>query len=375
MFLDIAFAPRAPFFDAGLKAHIITRYTDVAAIVASPKVTVPRIELDVAVRLNARFPDRFSALSKWAEGILIHLDGPKHVAGRDRAKGMVRHAWDSLSAAKLKARAERLLDDQGAAGKIDGTRLAADYIDGPWSDLLLLSLEDARHIIDGSEGCLTEWSQIVALNKYQERNAKTAALMDRVLAKIRLQPCPWSTEGFLDIDAPVMLFILGLANATVKHTITNMLYTLAADQPEQDRVRRDPSRISAFVEEVLRMYGAVRFRDRIAGPDGLEDYAILPGERIRLYFESAGRDPDVYPDPNRFAPERYLDTTRPAPILSFGGGSHLCVGRLLARLQMAALISALVERYTLIFDERNPVSFPDIASLGFKKLPLRLAPR
>ena len=60
---------------------------------------------------------------------------------------------------------------------------------------------------------------------------------------------------------------------------------------------------------------------------------------------AANRDPEVYPDPNRF------DITREAPAehLAFSGGIHYCLGSPLARLELTRAFQGLAERFPRIW--------------------------
>ncbi len=60
---DFTPAPQAPFFDAAAGAHMVTRYADVIALLASPRVLVPPVDLDLAIRLEQLLPGRFSSLA------------------------------------------------------------------------------------------------------------------------------------------------------------------------------------------------------------------------------------------------------------------------------------------------------------------------
>lgn len=374
MTTDVAISPRAPFFDPDHGVYVFTRYADISSVIASPRVAVPPIELDVAARLEQHFPGRYAALSRWAEGMLIHLDGPLHARARDRAKRMVRQAQLDLVPDVLQERANRLLAAHGAGNSFDGVCLASDFIDELWGGQLSLSLPEIRHLVRDTEAFLLGWSAVTSLSGYRARNGQADALMQGVLRHVGRGTCPWAEEQYTAVDAPVMLVILAVANGTVKHTITNALHLLATNVEEQDRLRRDPDRAAPFVEEVLRLHGAVRFRDRIAGSAGLQEYGVLPGARLRLRFDSAGRDSGVYADPDRFYPERHLSQVKPGPVLAFGGGNHLCVGRLLARAQMVALVRAIVGSYRLRATDQpaSPITEPGFQ--GFHELPIKLLP-
>jgi len=58
-----------------------------------------------------------------------------------------------------------------------------------------------------------------------------------------------------------------------------------------------------------------------------------------VFYGAAGRDEREYPDPDRFDVRR-----NPTNHLAFGTGPHVCLGVYLARLEMAALFTALARR-------------------------------
>ena len=68
-----------------------------------------------------------------------------------------------------------------------------------------------------------------------------------------------------------------------------------------------------------------------------------------LLYGAANRDERKYPDPDRFDVRR-----NPSDHLAFGRGEHVCVGMNLARIEMRALLEALVprvERFELLDSE------------------------
>ena len=127
-------------------------------------------------------------------------------------------------------------------------------------------------------------------------------------------------------------------------TTVNALATavlLFARHPDQwDAIRADRSLIPAAFNEVLRLHAPVQFFTRFVTED--TDLAGVPlpaGTRLLVMYGSANRDERRFPDPDRFDIRR--DATGQ---LSFGRGIHLCVGIHLARLEAAALLSALADR-------------------------------
>jgi cytochrome P450 len=79
---------------------------------------------------------------------------------------------------------------------------------------------------------------------------------------------------------------------------------------------------------------------------------------VQVCLASANRDPDLYPDPDRF------DHTRPnRPSLAFGAGRHVCLGMGLAQAELTIVLEALVERVA----ELRPVGpIPAVRGRGFR---------
>ncbi|NEA40185.1 cytochrome P450 [Streptomyces sp. SID11385] len=113
------------------------------------------------------------------------------------------------------------------------------------------------------------------------------------------------------------------------------------DQLDVLRAGDDPKTVAGAVEELLRYLTIVHSgRRRVA----LEDitYAgvtIRAGDGIVLAGETANRDPDVFPDPDR------LDLGRDARRhVAFGFGVHQCLGQPLARMELQVVYSTLYRR-------------------------------
>ena len=63
-------------------------------------------------------------------------------------------------------------------------------------------------------------------------------------------------------------------------------------------------------------------------------------QSIMVALRGANRDPEAFADPDRF------DITRKGtPHVSFGGGSHICIGAPLARMEAASFFSTFFQRF------------------------------
>ena len=67
--------------------------------------------------------------------------------------------------------------------------------------------------------------------------------------------------------------------------------------------------------------------------------AIPAGTNVSVSVAAANRDPDRYPDPDRFDPVR-----KNVAHLTFGAGPHVCLGMPLARMETTVAINALLDR-------------------------------
>ena len=102
----------------------------------------------------------------------------------------------------------------------------------------------------------------------------------------------------------------------------------------------------------------------------LAGVALEAGSWIEVGLGSANRDEQVYPDPGAFR----LDREDPADHLAFGGGSHICPGATLARLEGRTAVSALLDRVASM-EGLEGVTYPPLpSSLSNLPIPARLTP-
>jgi cytochrome P450 len=65
---------------------------------------------------------------------------------------------------------------------------------------------------------------------------------------------------------------------------------------------------------------------------------------------------DLYPDPKRFKPERFLERQfSPYEYLPFGGGNRRCIGMALAMMEMKLVLATILSRFELALTSNSPV--------------------
>ncbi|SDO35288.1 Cytochrome P450 [Methylobacterium phyllostachyos] len=145
--------------------------------------------------------------------------------------------------------------------------------------------------------------------------------------------------GDYDLIATSILMLVAGHETTV-NLITNGLLTLLRHPDELERLRQDPMRAPRLIEELLRYEPPVQFRTRrtLSAID-IAGVTIPEGADLVLLLAAGNRDEAVFPDPDRFDPDR--TGTRH---LGFGGSLHYCVGAPLARFEAEAALTALARR-------------------------------
>jgi cytochrome P450 len=137
-----------------------------------------------------------------------------------------------------------------------------------------------------------------------------------------------------------LLFTLWSAGFETTATGIDNAVLALAEQPDHRRwLAGDDKQVRAFVDETLRHDPSVQVAPgiRVAAQDTeLSGCKIPAGTHVRLMLGAASRDPEAYPDPDRFDPGR-----TGTPALSFGAGIHYCLGAGLTRLEMSVLLPRL----------------------------------
>jgi cytochrome P450 len=170
----------------------------------------------------------------------------------------------------------------------------------------------------------------------ERRRAEPGDDIVSVIADGRLNGAPLPPVELLSY-----YFLLVVAgNETTRNAMTGGLLAFLEHPAEWEKLRQNPGLLDSAVEEVVRWTTPVIQFARTATRDyRLRGTTIRRGQAVCLFYPSANRDEDVFPDPFVFRPDR-----EPNPHIAFGMGEHLCLGAHLARLELRHAFAQLRER-------------------------------
>jgi cytochrome P450 len=218
---------------------------------------------------------------------------------------------------------------------VDHDRLA-DFRE--WSEGVILGLNPFRSpeqtvVLERCRAALNDYFH----DQIERRRARPED--DLISDMVALQ-----VEGAAINDRELAINLIALlvgGNLTTTDLIGNGARLLILHPGERDKLLADPGLAPALVEEVLRFEGPIDITQRIMAEDvEVGTCPVRATQAVTTVLRAANRDPAVFEDADRFA----IDAKRPAH-LSFGGGSHICIGAPLARLEGQLALLKLFQRF------------------------------
>jgi cytochrome P450 len=174
-----------------------------------------------------------------------------------------------------------------------------------------------------------------------------------------------------DFDNYFLLLVIA-GNETTRHAISQTMLALIEHPDQLKLLQERPELIPNAVEEFLRWASPVYHFRRTATRDvDLGGKQVKEGDKVVMWFASGNRDEAVFDDPYRF------DVTRPTPIdhVTFGKGSpHLCLGNMLARMEIRLMFAELIPRLRSIELAGDVTRIRSNFVNGIKKFPVRVEP-
>ncbi len=298
------------------------------------------------VMMNQRMNDTL-------RGIVLCSDDPEHQALRrviaKPITPLAIKAYQDLITSEAEALVERLV----ARRHFDAAKDLAQYLPVTIVSNLVGLPEDGRER-------MLEWAaaNFECFGPINDRTTKAFGIVEEMVdyaftqcTRDKLKPEGWARaiwdaadRGEIPLDRPPLMMndYMGPSLDTTIFTTSSAVW-LFAQHPEQwDALREDPTLIPNAINEVVRLESPLQGFSRVCTADVDVDGMVVPGgSRVLMLWGSANRDERKWADPAAFDIRR-----RNTDHLGFGHGVHSCVGMHLAKMEIAALLRALVKRVT-----------------------------
>ncbi|OPX13866.1 cytochrome P450 [Gordonia sp. i37] len=170
-----------------------------------------------------------------------------------------------------------------------------------------------------------------------------------------------------------MVLMVVAGNETTTKLLANALYWAWGNPDEMARVIADPDLVPDWTEETLRYDNSTQMvLRRVAADVDYGEHTIAAGQRVLLLVGSANRDEDVFDDPDRYRIGRDCGQA----LMSFGMGTHFCLGAHLARLEANIGLTEVARSIRSVdIDIENAVRVHSVNVRGFAELPVRVTVR
>ncbi|RVX38733.1 cytochrome P450 [Nonomuraea polychroma] len=166
--------------------------------------------------------------------------------------------------------------------------------------------------------------------------------------------------------------VIAGANETTRYSTAGGVLALIDNPAQWQRLRESAADLLPLaVEEILRWtVPGVHTLRTATRPTVIGGREIAAGDRVTLWNVSANRDETVFADADRFLVDR-----SPNRHISFGAGRHLCLGARLARLEISAFLTELIDQVEKVELAGEPAYNASNFTWGLNHLPVRLIPR
>eukprot|EP00058_Branchiostoma_floridae_P024989 XP_002610479.1 hypothetical protein BRAFLDRAFT_85620 [Branchiostoma floridae] len=202
------------------------------------------------------------------------------------------------------------------------------------------------------------------MNAHKDDDADNDATQD---TKVQGTKKPLTKD---DIVANSLLFFLA-GYETTATTMAFMLYNMALNQQTQDKAREEINQamedrdlvdyeavhnmpyLDMCINETLRMYSPAANIARAAGEEVKLKWLTIP-KNMLIIIPTLGihHDPERWPEPEKFIPERFTKEERekrdPFDWQPFGAGPRNCIGMRLAMMEMKVGLARVLMKYRFV---------------------------
>jgi cytochrome P450 len=346
------------FYAPSIGYYVVTRYADVEAVFLDPEAfsaapaQVPLVQLvPEATRILFEGGHR-------PQPSMVSLDPPEHT----RLRSPAARAFTPKRVAELEPLIRETVDE--LLGAVDGSR-PFDLVAALTRPLPLTMIfrfmgvphEDWPQLREwGGNRLALAWGRPTPAEQVHHAEnmaayrgylrglvAAKAAERDGSFASALLEIHDEDPGKLTHEEIASILFSLSFAgHETTNNLIGNLVRRLLDEPVLWDAVAADPAQIPGAVDEALRHDPSVTVWRRQARRDvSIGGVPIPAGAKLFLWLAAAGRDPSVFPEPERFD----LRRANARRTLAFGKGIHYCIGAALGKLEAQVALERLTARW------------------------------
>jgi 4-methoxybenzoate monooxygenase (O-demethylating) len=310
--------------------------------------------------------------------LVLERDPPEH----DRARAVLNRALSATVMRALRARfaeaAEALADELARKRRFDAVADCAEvYPMMVMPDAVGLSKEGREHLLPYAATVFNMFGPDNDLRR--AALAQMAPHVEWVALQCRRETLASDGIGAMihaAADAGEVtrqeaeLLVRSLLSAgfdTTVHGIGAAMRCLALNPDQFAALRAEPAKARAAFEEAVRLESPVQTFFRTTTRDVELGGAPIPeGAKVLMLLGAANRDPRKWP-----APDRYDIDRATTGHVGFGGGVHMCVGQLLARLEGETLLQAFARAFSAIEPDGEPEPLFNNTLRGWVRLPVK----
>lgn len=390
-----------PFFDrlraespvhrqAGLV--VFSRYSECAAAAIDPRLEkTDGKRYDYGSLDRGSLPDssrrQLDELFQMERLALNKTEGEEH----SRLRGLVQTAFAPRMIERLEQRivevAESLIDEVAGTGRMDAIDdlayqlpliVISEMLEVPTEDRHLIRewglgmsglfggvRDDVAQVIDDAHRNRKEL--FAYIHGIVERRRRSTRRADSVMSLL-LEAGADGRISDKQLIAVLAQFVFA-GHETTTNAIGNAIVALMTHRDQWELLCADLALARGAADEALRYLSPVQTEPRYATVDVMIGEAqVRHGDRVRMIWAAANRDPERFVQPDRFDIRR-----RDNKHLAFGVGRHYCLGASLARAEIATALAALARRFPdMRMRDERPRWRPSFNVRGVTELPLEL---
>ena len=346
------------FYSPKLGYWIVSRYDDVKDIFRDNILFSPRNALEKITPVSEQARRVLASYNYGMDRTLVNEDEPAHM---ERRRALSEHFIPENLAPKqdmvrtlVRKRMDAIIDD-GRADLVEAMlwevplTVALHFLGIPEDDMATLRKFSIAHTVN-------TWGHPTAEEQIQVAHSvgQFWQFAGQVLAKMRNEP---NGDGWMhyairrNAEMPnvvtdsylhsMMMAIIVAAHETTAHASANAFKLLLTHRSAWQDICADPSLIPNAVEECLRYSGSIVAWRREATADcAIGGVAIPKGAKLLIVTASGNHDERHFEDADSF--DIYRDNA--VDHLTFGYGSHQCMGKNIARMEMRVFLAEFSRR-------------------------------